>query len=85
MYKYITQGVCSKEMHIELDGDIIKEVEIIGGCRGNTQGVMRLVKGMEARKAIELLSGIKCKGDTSCPDQLSKALTQCLAEQDKNK
>lgn len=85
MYRYKTQGVCSQEMLIELDGNIIKEVQIIGGCRGNTQGVTRLVKGMEAGKAAELLAGIKCKGETSCPDQLSKALIQCMAEQEKNK
>ena len=31
--------VCSQEMIIELDGNIIKKVTIIGGCAGNTVGV----------------------------------------------
>lgn len=85
MYRYMTRGVCSREIQIELDGDTIKEVKIIGGCRGNTQGVSRLVTGMKAQTAIELLSGIKCQGNTSCPDQLAQALTKCLAEQEKSK
>ena len=33
-YNYRTKGVCSKEMHIELNDDhTIKSVEVIGGIR----------------------------------------------------
>ena len=43
-YNYRTKGVCSKEMHIELNDDhTIKSVEVIGGCNGNLQGISRLV------------------------------------------
>ena len=39
-YNYRTKGVCSKEMHIELNDDhTIKSVEVIGGCNGNLQGM----------------------------------------------
>ncbi len=76
---YITHGVCSRQINVELDGDIIKNVEIIGGCHGNTQGISRLVEGMNAIEAIERLEGIDCRGKgTSCPDQLSKALIELL-------
>lgn len=78
---YRPKGVCSQEMHIELDGDVIKSVEIIGGCNGNTKGVAALVKGMKVQDAIERMEGIDCRmRGTSCPDQLAKGLRQALAQ-----
>ncbi len=76
-YRYVPSGVCSREMIIETDGDIVKKVTIIGGCQGNTQGVSRLVEGMKIDEVIKRLKGILCgtKG-TSCPDQLAKALEE---------
>lgn len=75
MQVYKTHGVCSQEIRFELDGDIIKKVEFIGGCSGNTQGVARLVEGMKKDEAIARLEGIRCGfRPTSCPDQLASAL-----------
>ena len=76
-YRYVPKGVCSKEMIIELEGDIIKNVKIIGGCAGNTVGVSKLIEGMKIEDAIKRLKGIPCgyKG-TSCPDQLAQALKE---------
>lgn len=74
------QGVCSQLIHVELDGDIIKQVQFVGGCSGNTQGVARLVEGMKATDAIARLEGIQCgPRGTSCPDQLAKALKQAIS------
>lgn len=75
--KYTTKGTCSKAINIEVEDGIIKHVEFEGGCNGNTQGVARLVEGMEVDIAIAKLEGITCgfKG-TSCPDQLAQALKQ---------
>ena len=82
MMVYKTKGVCSQEIHFELDGDVIKQVEFIGGCSGNTQGVARLVEGMKASDAISRLEGIQCGfRPTSCPDQLAKALKLALQQQ----
>lgn len=76
-YRFKPQGVCSQEMIIELEGNIIKNVKIIGGCAGNTLGVSKLIEGMHIEEAIKRLKGIQCgfKG-TSCPDQLSIALEE---------
>ncbi len=75
MTTYKTRGVCSQAILFDLDGDVIKKVEFIGGCSGNTQGVARLVEGMKVQDAIARLEGIKCgPRPTSCPDQLAKAL-----------
>lgn len=77
-YIYKTKGVCSREIHIEVDdNNIITSVRYVGGCSGNTQGVSALVKDMSVDEAIKRLSGIKCGSkSTSCPDQLAVALTQ---------
>ena len=78
---YYPQGVCSMMIEIELDGDTIKDVVFTGGCNGNLSGISKLIKGMKAEEVIEKLEGTRCGlNDTSCPDQLSKALRQALAE-----
>lgn len=81
-YNYRTKGVCSKEMHIELNDDhTINSVEVIGGCNGNLQGISRLVEGMKAEDAIARMRGIRCGfKNTSCPDQLAIALGEALAQ-----
>ena len=76
---YPTKGVCSQAIAIELEGDIVKGVQFIGGCSGNTQGISQLVRGMKADEVIARLEGISCNGKgTSCPDQLARALRQML-------
>ena len=78
---YKTHGVCSSMIHVELDGDKIKDVDFVGGCNGNLQGISSLVKGMKVVDAIESLSGIKCGSKaTSCPDQLAKALREAISQ-----
>lgn len=68
-------GTCSKQVEIQLDGDIIRSVAFTGGCHGNTQGVAALVRGMKVEEAVARLEGIDCHGrGTSCPDQLAQAL-----------
>ena len=60
---------------IETDGTKIVKVNFVGGCNGNTQGVARLVEGMEIDEVIERISGIRCGSkQTSCPAELAKAL-----------
>ncbi|PXV91814.1 uncharacterized protein (TIGR03905 family) [Lachnotalea glycerini] len=74
---YKTKGVCSQAINFEIEDSKIKSVEFIGGCSGNTQGVARLVEGMNVDEAIKRLEGIKCGSrSTSCPDQLAIALRQ---------
>ncbi|MCI8640768.1 MAG: TIGR03905 family TSCPD domain-containing protein [Clostridia bacterium] len=76
-HKYKPRGVCSYEMKIEIEENIIRKVIIEGGCAGNTIGISRLVEGMEIDEAIKRLKGIQCGSrGTSCPDQLAKALEE---------
>lgn len=70
-----SEEVCSKEMHVVLEDDVIVEVSIKKGCAGNTRGVAALLKGMRREDAIQRLRGICCGNKTtSCPDQLARAL-----------
>ena len=77
---FLTSGVCSKQIHVELDDNkYIHNVSFVGGCNGNLQGIGRLVEGMEINEAISRLEGIRCGGrPTSCPDQLARALKTLL-------
>ena len=66
METYQTSGVCSKEIQFEIEDNKIKSVNFIGGCPGNF---------------IQKLKGIPCRTkETSCPDQLAKALERYLEQ-----
>ncbi|HAR86237.1 MAG TPA: TIGR03905 family protein [Clostridium sp.] len=73
--KYVTLGVCSKEINFDVVENKIKNVSFIGGCDGNLLGISSLVEGMDINEVISRLKGIQCGSkDTSCPDQLARAL-----------
>jgi len=79
--EYKTRGTCSRMINVELEDGIITDCSFVGGCAGNTQGVAALVKGMKAEDAIKRMRGIRCGfKDTSCPDQLARALEKALEE-----
>lgn len=74
-FTYYPEGVCSRQIDVEVEDDIIQDVKFVGGCNGNLKGIGALLKGMNVDDAIDRLSGIKCGfKPTSCPDQLAKAL-----------
>ena len=77
---YRTKGTCSQEIEFNIEDGRVKAVQFYGGCNGNLQGISRLVEGMDAKECIGKLKGIRCGyKDTSCPDQLAKALEKALA------
>lgn len=80
---FATCGVtCSTQINLRTEGDIIRRVEIVKGCDGNTKGLARLCEGRRIEDVIGLLEGIDCKGrGTSCPDQLARALKELTSAQ----
>lgn len=73
--EYTPRGVCSRKMTIEVENGVIRSARVEGGCSGNLQGISRLVEGMRVEDAISRMEGIRCGWkDTSCPDQMAKAL-----------
>lgn len=77
--EYKPQGVCSRLMRVRVEDGVVQDVEVLGGCNGNLQGIMRLVKGMKAEDVVARLEGIHCgMKPTSCPDQLARAIRQAM-------
>ena len=77
--QYTPQGVCSRQMEIDVEDGTIREVRVLGGCSGNLQGLTSLLKGMRVEDAIQRMEGIQCgMKSTSCPDQLAQALKVAL-------
>ncbi len=79
MFTYFTSGTCSRQIIFEVDEDnnlvcARTRPKFIGGCSGNLQGVARLCEGKNIDEIQALLAGVKCKNNTSCPDQLSRAI-----------
>ena len=85
MFTYSTKGTCSRQILFDVDADNkMHNVRFIGGCGGNLQGIARLVEGKDIDEIATTLAGIRCKGNTSCPDQLSQAIKAYKAEKGAN-
>ena len=77
---YTPKGVCSQQIHFDIKDNKVTNVSFRGGCNGNLQGISALVKGMPVEEVISRLEGIRCGSkETSCPDQLCKALRSIKA------
>ncbi len=78
-YTYTPHGVCSVQIDFEVEDGKVKGVRFTRGCNGNTQGISKLVEGMDVQEVIRRLKGTDCAGrGTSCPDQLARALELSL-------
>ena len=72
-----TTGTCARAIEFEVENNIVKSIQFVGGCDGNLKGISKLVIGMNIDDVIERLNGIKCGNkNTSCPDQLANALME---------
>ena len=81
IFEYKPSGVCSSKMIFTIDNNIIKKIKVIGGCPGNSLGVAALCQNKTVDEVINTLKDIKCGfKNTSCPDQISKALEQYKKE-----
>ena len=83
MFTYSTKGTCSRQILFNVDAENkMRDVRFIGGCGGNLQGIAKLVEGKNIDEVATLLSGIRCRNNTSCPDQLAKAVLEYKATQE---
>jgi uncharacterized protein (TIGR03905 family) len=81
-YTYKTSGTCSREIAFDLENGKVKNVKFFGGCNGNLKGIASLVEGMDIEDVIARVEGITCgMKNTSCPDQLAKALKEAKNHQ----
>lgn len=80
-YTYKTKGVCSTQINFDVDGEKITNVAFTGGCNGNLKAISKLVDGMSADEIAEKLKGNTCGfRDTSCADQLAKAVLEAVGK-----
>ncbi len=71
--------VCSVQIDFDLVDGKIHNLRYIKGCDGNLQAIGRLLEGMNASKAAEILSGVNCHGrGSSCSDQLARILKHVI-------
>ena len=83
-YTYRTHGTCSQQIDFDLNDGIISNISFTGGCNGNLKGISRLAEGRSASEIAEILKGTTCGfKNTSCPDQLAKALEGALKQEAK--
>ena len=74
-FEYTTKGTCSRQILFTIEDGKVMNVQYIGGCNGNLKGIGALVEGMDIDEVITRLEGTTCgPKNTSCPDQLAKAL-----------
>lgn len=74
-YTYRTKGTCSQQISFDIEGDIVKNIEFLGGCNGNLKAISKLVDGMTAGDIVKKLKGNTCGfRSTSCADQLALAI-----------
>lgn len=74
-FDYKTQNTCSQIISLDIEGDIVKNVQFLGGCEGNLKAIPALVEGLKVEEIEEKLTGITCgRKGTSCGDQLAKAV-----------
>ena len=71
---YKTKGTCSSAIDLEIENGVITACQFTGGCRGNTNGLGKMCVGRKAEDVVALLKGIPCRGNTSCPDQVARAI-----------
>lgn len=78
--EFKTSGVCCRQITLEVDeNNIIQEANFEGGCNGNLSGISKLIVGQDAKEVAKKLEGTTCGSkNTSCPDQLSKAIIESL-------
>lgn len=76
-FEYKTKGTCSQRIFFEVEDGKVKNIQFLGGCNGNLQGISKLAEGMDIDAVIERIEGIHCgMKPTSCPDQLAQALKE---------
>ena len=78
-YSYKTRGTCSQVINFNIEGNVITDIEFIGGCNGNLKAVSKLCDGMTVEEIEGKLLGNQCgMRGTSCADQFAKAVREAL-------
>ena len=81
-YIYMTKDTCSREIKLNIEGDIVTNVSFTGGCNGNLKAIPILIDGWTVEEIESKLAGVTCgRRPTSCADQLAKACREAYEMQ----
>ena len=76
-YEYKTVNTCSQLISFDIEGNIIRNIEFIGGCNGNLKAISKLLEGSTVEEIEDKLLGNTCgRRPTSCADQLAIAVRE---------
>lgn len=76
-HTYKTKMTCSSQIMFNLEGNVVTDIEFVGGCNGNLKAIAKLVDGMTVEQIEEKLLGNTCgRRPTSCADQLAQAVRE---------
>lgn len=80
-FRYIPEGVCSRQIEFDIEKNIVKNVKFTGGCPGNLIALSRAIEGKTVEEVEKLFSDVRC-GDkgTSCSMQLAIAVRKAYEE-----
>lgn len=74
-YDYLTENTCSQVISLDLDGNVVHNIQFMGGCNGNLKAISLLLEGWTVEQIEGKLTGVLCgRRPTSCSDQLAKAV-----------
>ncbi len=80
-YEYKTKNVCSQVISFDLEGDVVKNIEFMGGCNGNLKAISKILDGATVSYIENKLLGNTCgMRPTSCADQLAIAVRKAYDE-----
>lgn len=83
-YKYKTKSVCSSEINFDINGNVITNINFVGGCNGNLKALSKVLDGYTVEEIESKLKGNTCGfRPTSCADQLSIAVREAYEKQEK--
>ena len=78
-YNFKTKGTCATNISFDIDDGKVSNIQFTGGCNGNLKAISKLCEGKDASEIASILEGNKCgMKNTSCADQLSKALKEAI-------
>ena len=83
-YSYKTKDTCAQVINFDIEGNVVKNIEFVGGCNGNLKAISKLLDGATVEHIAEKLLGNTCgRRPTSCADQLAKAVIAAYEAQEK--
>ena len=80
-YSFKPSGVCSTKIDFDIEDGKLRNVAFQSGCSGNLKAIGLLVEGQDAKDIAATLKGNACGyKNTSCADQLSRAIMQAISK-----